>query len=276
MLDDRLEEDPVSFRDLVLYLQVFRHSLVPPVELPEIIWGLPIDTEWPCASFQTITTQKARASWLELSLDRRVSTAQKALDAGLSASSLSRFLGNADATLIHGLSAQGVRRGRPVQGRQLFRSLGATAHANAFIDAFRLQLYQQSITSPDVIEAYATAFAAYRSVVDVEHGRLDAEQAFAVVVSAVSGELTTGPCFQSLCWHYFHREFPRSCPPWLSYAAKSVTMADRVRYYLLYYVPEDERPSFSQSEILAARSAMREGTARWRPCGRLSGNSTPS
>jgi hypothetical protein len=267
MLESQSFEGDVSFSDIILYLKLFRHSLAPPAELPRLIWGMPLDTRRRPLEFPVLTPAEVAPGWEALPIETRVALARTALDLGVHPLALGRFLGARETALIAALAAQ-RRRGRPVSGRQIFRCPARAAHANAFLDALRLQLFAERLGARDVLKGFTTAFAAYRDVVDIPEGRLAADDAWAVTMSAVSGEVVSLPCHQSRCWYYAHRDFARGVAPWLSLGRRPLTIADRVRFFLLYFVPAGERPAFATEDIASAKRIMVEGSARWRDGGR--------
>lgn len=267
MLEGRGHEGDVSFGDIILYLKLFRHSLAPPAELPPLIWGMPLDPRRHALDFPVVAPAEAARSWGALPFEKRVALARDALELGVHPLALGRFLGPPETALIAALAAQ-RRRGRPVSGRQIFRCPARAAHANAFLDALRLQLFAERLGACHVVKGFATAFAAYRDVVDIPEGMLGADDAWAVTMSAVSGEVVALPCHQSRCWYYAHRDFARGVAPWLSLGRRPLTIADRVRFFLLYFVPANERPAFSVEDIARAGRLMVEGSARWRDGGR--------
>lgn len=263
MLDDPECSPDVSLRDLILYLRVFRHSLVPPVEMPAIIWGLMPSPQWKCTPIQVITPAVAAQTWCELDLDRRVKSLARLSEIGLSPDSIIRLIGPKDRHLVRGASSVPARRGRPTKGRQLFRTPASAAHANAFIDALRFQFYRDELRASDVMTGFYIAYRAYRAVVDIETAKLSVEDAWAVTLSAIAGELASQPCYLSRCYYYVHADHDVTSPPWLTHGMRSLTMADRVRCYLLYYTPREEHPVFSASDFMCASRSMREGSARW-------------
>jgi len=267
MFEGRGERDGVSFSDIILYLKLFRHSLAPPAELPPLIWGMPLDLRRHALDFPVVSPAEVARSWGALALEQRVALARGALDLGVHPLALGRFLGPGETALIAALAAR-RRRGRPVSGRQIFRCPARAAHANAFLDALRLQLFAERLGARHVLSGFATAFAAYRDVVDIPDGRLAGDDAWAVTMSAVSGEIVALPCHQSRCWYYAHRDFARGVAPWLSLGRRPLTIADRVRFFLLYFVAADERPTFSAEDVARAGRLMVEGSARWRDGGR--------
>lgn len=258
----------VTFRDIVLYLHLFRESLVPPIELPELLWGMMPTAEWLPDPIDTISQARAAQTWLDLDLATRIAIVDRLSTIGLSPDAIIRFVGGHDRWVIAAL-AKPCRRGRPVRARQLFRTPAKAAHANAFLDAFLFQLYGDPSAS-DILMGFYRAFRAYSAVVEADDHKLTVDEAWAVTIAAVGDELRSRACYLSRGYYFLHPDFIGESSPWLTRGARSLTMADRVRYSLLYYTPVEEHPVFTAAEMLVASRSMREGSASWDGCRRCS------
>lgn len=256
----------VAFRDIILYLRLFRESLVPPVELPALLWGMMPTAEWLPDPIDTISPARAAETWLDLDPATRMSIMDRLSSIGLSPDAIIRFVGGHDRWVSAAL-AKPCRRGRPVRARQLFRVPAKAAHANAFLDAFLLQLFGDPSAS-DVIMGFYRAWRAYSSVVEDDGHRLTVDEAWAVTIAAVGDELRSRACYVSRGYYFLHPDFVPDSSPWLTRGVRSLTMADRVCYSLLYYTPVEEHPVFSEAEMAVAIRSMREGSAHWDGCRR--------
>jgi hypothetical protein len=254
----------VAFRDIILYLRLFRESLVPPVELPTLLWGMMPKAEWLSDPVDTISPARAAQTWLDLDVATRISITERLSTIGLSPDAIIRFVGGHDRWVSAALGKP-CRRGRPVRARQLFRVPAKAAHANAFLDAFLLQLFGDPSAS-DVIMGFYRAFRAYSAVVEDDGFRLTVDEAWSVTISAVGDELRSRACYVSRGYYFLHSDFVLDSPPWLTRGVRSLTMADRVCYSLLYYTPVEEHPVFTAAEMTVAIRSMREGSACWDGC----------
>jgi hypothetical protein len=155
---------------------------------------------------------------------------------GVSKAVLLRDFPDADAGALDAIgAAYAVKfKGRPPTSRKVFKYSSGAAQANVFLDCFVRRRAYEDFEPALFCDCFMYAYGAYRYLTEGFADVLCASEAWAVIESALSGQLRLEVCSTSLQPFFRHTSYGgRPSSPFLKFRHSQPSAADRSLMHML-------------------------------------------
>jgi hypothetical protein len=230
--------------DCLQWLESNRAARRPPREFPQELWGAhPYLGSQAERFFYGPPDERMRQLWRAEPFERRLECARRLLSCGVRSAQLMPITGEKEVFFTGLLSGCGVvqKRGPISTVRQVFRRRPLASHANSFLDSFRKRICGAPRSFARVAYAFEKAYAEYLDVVDTPSEKLTGCAAWTVAYGFLCGHIEQRICLEVLQIYWAAKAHATRGSPFIVDPDLGVTAADRVRFYLQYYVVPSPR-----------------------------------